>query len=416
MLFKAKEKIRNLIICLFMAKRNYIEKEARTDFIPEEYKKKHIANSSIITMYKKEGCTLFFRECRKHISLKQYVFMCIEDYFDNICEYENKDLLKENIIAEISRKENYRKLVNITNVFNKHLLEILSGNYCDYASVGLECFSEVENNKVFIDFIKYISCVIISHDTNGYLRRGMYENFSANKQLATYKLSHLFGISDMIPKVWVCSFKEDGRTRVGTMMDKADGTSPAEIYPNERENYDKKTFLKDITNLEYFDAVCYQLDHRLDNYYVTRDENKKIKNVLAFDNDAVRTFFISGSVPKVNYAETTSVLADDGTIKRPYMDKDFADKILSVKVSDVKKCVGNHLSFLQMRGLVKRIKKLQNAVKKTVIQREDFLVSDWESVSPENELLSKWGKTYFSLYVNDTLFFDRQKLFKEMKK
>ena len=415
MLFRIKEKIRNLIICLFMAKKNDVRKDARVDFTPEKYTKKHIANSSIITMYQNAEQTLFFRECRRHKRMKPYLYECIEDYFQNICKCENKDQLKASVFRDISKKENYKKAINIASVFNKHLIDILAGTYCDYAATGFECFAEQENNEEFLAFIKYFSCAIISQKTNAYLRNGRYENFTANKQLATYRLACLLGLEDIVPAVWTICFFDGNRERVGTMMDKAEGVPPSAVLPKNRENYAKETFLRDITNLEYLDALCYQLDHRLDNYYVTQNENGVFEHTVAFDNDALRTFFVSPYLPKRTYADATCVLANDGTVLRPYMDKAFADKLLNLSKKDIKNAVGEYLSLPQRYCLNQRIKKLQSAVKKTVRQRADFLVLNWETVCAQNASDQKWGKTYFNLYLNDTLMLDREKQFEEMK-
>jgi hypothetical protein len=416
MLFKIKEKIRNLIIYLFMAPKNKPEKLASTDFSPENYQKKYIANSTVITMYHNDERTLFFRECRRHQKLYSYLCENIKEYFDKVCQAKNKEWLKKAVLQDLSKKENYKKAIHITSIFNYQLMEILSGTYCDYSATGFECFKNHDNNDDFIAFIQYFSCVLISHQTNAYLKAGQYQNFNANKQLATYKLSALFGIQDIIPAVWFASFCDDGRNYVGTLMDKASGMPPSDILPKDRLNYNKKTFLKDITNLEYFDAICYQLDHRLDNYYVTQDENGVIDRVVAFDNDAARTFFVSPNVPPKTYADASSVISGDGTVRRPYMDKDFKEKLMDITKNDLKNCVGEYLSGAQLYCLNKRIETLKKAVEKTLKSAPDFLVSDWGSVNVDLMADSKWGKTYFNLYLNDTLMLDRKEEFAKIKK
>lgn len=415
MLFRIKEVIRNLIIYLFMAKRSDIRKNACVDFDPEEYEKENIANSSIITVYKNGERKLFFRECRLHKKLKPYLLEHIEEYFDKVCEAESREWLKEAVLRDLSKRKNYKKAIRITSIFNDRLLEILSGSYCDYSATGFECFSEHKNNQDFIDFIQYFSCVLISQTLNAYLRAGQYENFHANKQLATYHLAKLLKIEHIIPRVWVSCFNDGEKERVGTMMEKAQGQPPSDILPQDRKNFVKNTFLRDITNLEYFDALCYQLDHRLDNYYVTSDETGKIDHVVAFDNDAARTFFVATSFPKRTYADAACILLSDKTVARPYIDRAFAENLLSVSKAELKDCVGEYLSFFQLCCLNKRIEKLQRAIKKTILHREDFLVSDWESVDTQNLADKRWGKTYFDLYLNDTLMLERKKQFEEMK-
>ena len=415
MLFLFKEKIRNLIIFLFMANRKDLAKSARVGFAPEKYTKKHIANSSIITMYQNSNHTLFFRECRSHQKLRRYLVEHIEEYFDIICKAENREWLKESVKGDLSKKENYKKALRITSIFNYHLLEILSGEYCDYSATGFDSFAKHKNNDDFIAFIQYFSCVLISHQVNSYVSVGQYENFNANKQLATYQFARVLGIDHMIPPVWVCCFTDGEKKRVGTMMDKAEGMPPSDILPVDRKNFEKSTFLKDITTLEYFDALCYQLDHRLDNYYVTRNEVGKIDHVVAFDNDAARTFFVTPSLPPKTYADANCVLAKDKTVARPYMDKAFAEKLFNLSEKDVKVAVGEYLSCFQLFCLNQRINTLKQAIRNTVKQREDFLVSDWDTVDMQNATGEQWGKTYLELYFNDTLMLDRKKQFEEMK-
>ena len=416
MLFRIKEAMRNLIIWVFMAKKNDIQKGVQSNFSPEDYQTKHIANSSIIIMFQNQEHTLFFRECRRHQRMKAYLYECINDYFDTVCTHKDKAHLKAAVLRDLAKKENYKKTIHITDIFNRHLMKILGGVYCNYAATGFPCFAEFQDNEEFLSFIKYLSCAVISHRTNAYLKDSCFENFSANKQLATYGLSRLLGIEHMIPAVWLCRFSDCGKERVGTMMDKAEGIPPSDVLPAQRTNYIAKTFLKDLTNLEYFDALCYQLDHRLDNYYVTQNEHGAFEHVIAFDNDAVRTFFVSTHLPKKTYAEATGVLIGNRTINRPYMDKEFADNLLKLSRKNVKAAVGDCLSFFQLYCLNKRVRRLQKAVRKTAKQNKDFLVSDWETVHPQVMEDPKWGKTYFSLYLHDTLMLDREKEFEELKK
>lgn len=398
-----------------MSPKNNPEKEATTDFSPESYDRKYIANSTVITMYQKGEQALFFRECRRHQKLYPYLCEHIEEYFDNICKSPNKKWLKTAVLQDLSKKENYKKAIRITSIFNYQLMEILSGTYEDYSATGFECFKNHDNNDDFISFIQYFSCVLISHMTNAYLKVGKHQNFNANKQLATYKLAGLFGIEDMIPAVWFSKFEEDGKVKVGTLMEKAQGTPPSDILPKDRLNYSKETFLKDITNLDYFDALCYQLDHRLDNYYVTQNENGVIDHVVAFDNDAARTFFVNFNMPSKTYADASCVLNRDGTVNRPYIDKQFADKIIGLTRKSVKESVGKYLSLAQLCCLNQRIKKLKKAINKTAKQRTDFIVTNWENVSAETMASSQWGKTYFNLYLNDTLMLDRKEEFAKIR-
>lgn len=412
MFFELKQFIRNLIIYLFMSPKNNI-----ADLAIDEYEcndnVKYIINSSIVTQCMINGDVKYFRECRIHKRFKEYFTEAIDDYFQNICKYEKKEF--ERIVrADVSCRANYRKLCRITSIFNKHLIEILSGEYCDYASAGLPSLNNSDYQKEFIDFITYISCIIISYKANAYIPAGTCENGSANKQLSTYKLAELLGVSDLITPVHVCKSNISGKTRIGTLMDVANGQTPAYITPDKRQNYKKETFLKDLTNLEYLDGICYQLDHRLDNYNVI-ENNGIIVGVEAFDNDANRTFFPTSKFPSSTYAGASCILTNQGRVNRPYIDANLAEKILSIDSTCLYDAVGIYLSSHQFRALFKRIIKLQNAIRETSKERNDFLVYNWSNVNTDCELDEKYGTTYFNLYVNDTLMLQRKAEFEKTK-
>ena len=416
MLFHLKETIRNGIICLFMASKNDLTEIADSDFSPAQYTKKHIANTTIITVFEKEADVRYFRECRRHSALKQYVLTAIDDYFDTVSAFPQAAQLKKAVLEDLQAPKNYKQLIRIGGVFNRHLMQILCGVYADYASVGLPCFSKFDAQEEFISFIKYISGIVISQKTNAYLRNGAHENYSANKQLATYRLAGILGVEKLITPVQVCSFTDGDTQKVGTMMEKAPGYPPSELEPAARTNLDTASFFRDITNLEYLDALCYQLDHRLDNYYVVEDDTGRIAHVVAFDNDAARTFFVSGKLPKGTYAGCSGVLTKEGGVARPYMDEAFANALLSCRKADVFAHVGTLMSGWQRNCLWKRIKALQKAVKKTAANDSGFLVKDWKNVDLQKMQDARYGCTYYSLYLTDTLMLDRKILFEEMKK
>ena len=415
MLFHMKEAIRNAIICLLMASKNNLMKIADSSFSPEGYAQKYITNTTIITVFEKEEDVKFFRECRRHSSLKHYVFSAIDDYFDRVSLFPNAKELKAAVLTDIQLSSNYKRLIHIGSVFNRHLMEILCGIYKDYAVVGMPSFGNFYAQEEFITFIKYISGMVISQKTNNYLPKGMYENYSANKQLATYKFACMLGVGTLIIPVQVCCFFDDNTEKLGTLMEKAPGYPPSDIAPQERTNLEHSSFLKDLSCLEYLDALCYQLDHRLDNYYVVENEKGKIAHVVAFDNDAARTFFVSSKLPKATYAGCGGIMRKDGTILRPYMDREFAEALNNCTKKQIKKELCQWMSPLQLECLWHRIRQLQKAVAKTAARNPDFLVADWSVVNTQKAKDPSFGCTYYSLYLTDTLMLERKKLFEEMK-
>ena len=375
-----------------------------------------IINSSVIVKYENEYNVKYFRECRKHLRLRRQILEAIEDYFNNICKHPQRQNLKLLILRDLAQNSNYKKIIHMSGIFDYCLMDILSGLYCGYNEVGLPCFNNIEAKEEFIPFIQYINCIISSQRINRYLKVGQYENNSANKQLATYELSKCLGLLGLIPNISVCKLINGDDVRIGTLMDNSGGEPPSAISLASRKKWDKGSLIKDITNLEYFDAICYQLDHRLDNYHVIKDENDKIKKVVAFDNDAARTFFVSPGLPKTTYAGANSVIRKDGSINRPYIDADFARRLLVVDKKAVFFALKNYLSKFQLKALWKRICILKKGIIISSKNNEDFLVKKWDNVDLDKMSDKQYGVTYFSLYLNDTVMLDREKAFNEIKR
>ena len=415
MLFRLRELIRNLLIRFFMGKKNNLEKIADRSFSPDGYTHSYIVNSTIIIKYQKAQDVRFFRECRRHRTLRESIIQGVDIYFSQISDCSQSLQLKDAVLADLQNKRNYRNITRISTIFEKDLMDILSGAYRNYEAAGVPCFSSLDQQEEFIAFIKYICGVINGHKINAYLPTGTYENYSANKLLATYRFASVLGVGSLIVPIKVVAFWDNGHEHLGTMTKNAPGYPPSDITPQQRRNMDIASFLKDITNLEYLDALCYQLDHRLDNYYVVEDEEGKIARVVTFDNDAARTFFISSSLPKATYAGCSCVLTKNGTVARPYMDQNFAQALRSCTKQLLKKELGQWLSGFQLHCLWKRIRQLQKAVEKTAAQNPEFLVTDWNTINAQKAEDPSFGCTYYSLYLTDTLMLDRKKLFEEMK-
>lgn len=368
-----------------------------------------IINSSIIIHFEKDGKEYYFRECLEHQRFREHLFSAIDDYCDNITKYKNPQKLRSIIRKDLLEKKNYKKYIRIHQIFDKHLLFILTGEYDNYESVGLPSFPELGEHKEFIRFIQYSCCIIAVYESNRYLKIGNLENSNANKQLATYKLAQLFGLDNIIPNVQLGELFIGGKKRIGTLMDKADGGNVAYIRPEDRPSINKVTFLKDLTNLEFFDAICYQLDHRLDNYNIVCDNNGEAKTVVAFDNDANRTFFPLPSVPKQTYAGASSVLKD-GFVNRPYIDGMLAHRIDIITKKEFEKEISPYLTIFQLKALWERIVQLKKAIKKTKNKNSSFVVDSdkWGDIDEFKELDKQYGKTYYYLYRFDTMLIDRE--------
>ena len=139
---------------------------------------------------------------------------------------------------------------------------------------------------------------------------------------------------------------------------------------------------------------------------------------MAFDNDASRTFFPFPSMPRSTYAGASSVVRK-GLVNRPYIDDDFAQHIQQLTEEELVKELSTYLTKFQIKALWYRVKALKNAILKTKIVNKGFLVcgSQWRNIDESKELdKARYGKTYYNIYLNDTVMLDRASDFKDRKK
>ncbi len=415
-LFKIRVYFKKLINYIFSANRKDVRERIKFRDIVIDDNINYIVNSSVIIRFINKGKEYYFRECYLHQPLKLYLRDAIKDYCRFISKTVNPDRLLNAIENDLKVNENYKKYTNIPEVFDNKLFFILSGEFEDYSLVGLPSFSQVEDHEEFLSFLKYSGAVISTYMANSYVKNGCLENGNSNKQVSTYILSKILGVNNIIPKVEIVEICMKGKMRIGTLMEKAAGTDVAYIQPKDRPSVVKNTFLRDLTNLEYLDALCYQLDHRLDNYNVVCDIDGKAVSVVAFDNDASRTFFPIPFMPRKTYAGASSILKD-GIVNRPYMDYDFAQAIERIKKDKLEKELSHYLTFFQLNALWWRIKLLKKAISKTCECNPCFLVKKdkWAGIDENRELDLKYGKTYYYLYKFDSTLVDREIEFKKRK-
>lgn len=417
-IFKVRLYLKRLINNLLSAKNTEVKKLIHHSDDTMFNNVNYVINSSVIIHFSKDGKDYYFRECLCHLPLREHLINAIDDYCSNITQIDNSDELRISIQNDLADKTNYKRYVNnIPQIYDTNLIEILSGEYDNYAYVGLPSFTSIASHEEFLRFLQYSCCILSIYSSNSNVKYGWLENSNANKQISTYLLARLLGIEELIPKVELCELNISGKKRIGTLMDKAEGKTPAYVLPEKRKMIKKESFLRDLSNLEYLDALCYQLDHRLDNYNVVYDERGFAETVVAFDNDASRTFFPFPSMPRSTYAGASSVVRN-GLVNRPYIDDDFAQHIQQLTEEELKKELSSYLTKFQIKALWRRIKILKDAIQKTKTVNKDFLVcgSQWKNIDESMELDEiRYGKTYYNIYLNDTVMLDRASDFKNRK-
>ena len=416
-LFRIRVYFKRIINRMFAAKRSDIRQLVQVRENKRIDNVEFIVNSSVICHFIMNGKEYFFRKCNTHQPLNNYLNDTIHFYCEYISKTEEPDKLLKAIEEDLAVNDNYKRYKKIPEVFDRKLMYILSGVFSDYYMVGLPTFPKVEDHQEFLCFLKYSGAVLSTYWSNSYVKDGVLENGNANKQMASYILARLLGVDNLIPKVEIAEIYINGEMCIGTLMEKAEGENCAYTQPIHRKLIEKGTFLKDLTNLEYLDALCYQLDHRLDNYNVIYNQERVATSVVAFDNDAYRTFYPFPVVPIQTYAGVNTVVKG-GFVNRPYIDKVFSQRVCNITREEIDESLSSYLTKVQCWALWKRIVQLKEAILKTKMKNPQFEIDTerWQMVDETLELDPKFGKTYYGLYLYDTTMIDREEEFKNLRK
>ena len=387
--------------CLLRPKSNFPIKEMIS------VTKQNVVNlenySSNILMINYESSQFFFRECRKRYKTKQHIFLLINDFFERHSDFEK---LKVLIQSELFNNRKFKKFLcmGLKNDVNSNISQyIKSGNP---SILGLNIELEDNQKRVFKEFVFFMCNEIAAYKLNSGVKIGLFQTYNASRSICTKLIADLLNLSYLVPKTIFVELKFEEKKCLGSLMERAPGQSVVKIPPDDRKRIVSAQLYHCLCNLNFLDSICYEKDHRPNNYLVELDDNGVATGVCAFDNDAPLTFFPSSNPSFSSYMGCSGIIARDGTINRPYMDISLATRISNISFKDVKKTCSNYLNSFQIRAIFKRISKLKKSIELTQKNRPSFLVedADWNIEMLSEDLSGKYGKTYLSSFLNDCFY------------
>ena len=103
------------------------------------------------------------------------------------------------------------------------------------------------------------------------------------------------------------------------------------------------------------------------------------KHLVGYDNDlsfgiydSCNSFPLWGSSPLVNL---------EGQINRPHMDKNLADKILSLTDKQIEANLFDILEPKYIESTKNRVKQIKKAIQKSTKSKQTFLLDNWEEAT-----------------------------------
>lgn len=369
----------------------------------------HISSSNNIIVFNENKKNLFFKECRQHIKFEDYMQQSVTDYFKYICGFKKKDLIKAIIETDIKNIKNKKRLSRLDKYCYSHYdcTSIYTG--WNTNNIGLPTLSRLYNEggsidvilfmtKFFPDFLKYIRNEVSNYNFSKYLRYGELQTFRCSHSISTKKMADLLGLSDMIPRTEYVKLIIDGKDeRIGMIVEESPGICPLLLDDDEKKKITPE-FQHQLLNLHIFDTICFQRDHKQENYFVIRNEKGLISGLSAFDNDSPQTFL---PIPIIKYETSmrcSPIVDNTNEYNRPYIDKTFAENIISVNFNDIKELLYHDISSFQIYMLCKRIKKMQDVIRRLEDKRK-IDKAKWTQDTMQEELGGKYGNTYLKHYM-----------------
>lgn len=351
------------------------------------------ATSNNVLKVAHEGKTLFFRQCRRHTEIHEYVQTLIGEYYDP------RGLQKDREIVErsLADRKNFSKFVNmgVTNDFSSNVYRFCMGGSSE--RIGI-IHDDAELNDRLRDFAQFVWGELYAYKLNSGIKTGAYQTYNAVRQIATKRIADLFDLSEFVPKTeFAVLHISDGRTLFGTVMEAAAGTVLEHASAQKRRSVVTPRLQRALNNLNFLDALCYEKDHRPGNYAVTLREGQA-ESVCAFDNDAPMTFGF-GSASFQTYMNCSPYILHH-SLNRPYVDKRIINALSTIGFDEIQQATKDLLNSVQRMALKRRFHALQKAILATE-PHQVLSDEEWNGATVREELSGAYGKTYLGLFTED---------------
>ncbi|MDR2074570.1 MAG: hypothetical protein LBP36_04375 [Oscillospiraceae bacterium] len=342
----------------------------------------------------------FFKECKKKLSMYDTVKRTVAEYFKG--EYENE---QQSILNSMSDEENLKKFFYMKIYGDGQAAKWLnSSDKSDTSILGLtEPLNDKFKTEVLTNFLHYAFAEFFQYRFNETVKIGEIQSNQALNNLATIRIAELLNLSDLVVKTeYVKITYPEIPDKFGILMDCAKGI-PFEKFKSLKNKSVSPLFQLKASNLMILDAICAQRDREVGNYFtvISEDTNSAV-SINAFDNDMAFHNIMLGKFVnlKEKYYVLPPIISADDKMTLPHMDKELAEKILSLNDKTIYLCLQNLLPDISIDAVINRLHQIQNAIRKTIKYNENFLIEpmQWNEKTMEEELTQS-NETYFKNFM-----------------
>jgi hypothetical protein len=186
-------------------------------------------------------------------------------------------------------------------------------------------------------------------------------NYGA-RNIALYRLDRLFGAGLIARAEFAVSTDENGKTTMGTVMEKAKGTQGGKLAMRHSTDkgqggvgLDDPKLQSGLNKLQILDAIAGQLDRHMNNLFIDTDNEGNVTSITGIDNDMA----FGGSMRDTS-GRGLGAQAYKGLPE--YIDQEMGEKILQVKDSDIRDALAGLLTQSEIDATVARFQEVFQAV------------------------------------------------------
>ena len=198
------------------------------------------------------------------------------------------------------------------------------------------------------------------------------------RNIASWNLAQRLGFPTLIAKAESTVVQSpNGSYSLGIMMDYAKGdeayvTLEKLVIANEAEKlFALGSFRKKLTQLQWIDALSWEVDRHAHNFFIHRDGNDEV-SILGTDNDNCfgsefnpqKLYTNFPSIPGIHKSKRLEEIGYASSIALPHViDVKMATQILSLKNIDVSKISGSLLTSQEQMAFIHRIGIIQTHIR-----------------------------------------------------
>lgn len=334
-----------------------------------------------------------------------------EEYIFGITNEERVAIAMERARAEFPiTDEQYEKIKNIIIKLVNH-----QHDFSNNDNISLRIFEKMpdfQQNRTVFDFCEKMTSIIVNmavHRNHIEVNKGLLntsgkkgERFKlSERNVATFRVAKILGLEKIIAKSETVEVFEPGKNkgRIGNLMQKAEGRIGVDARDSIRDELiagghksgmgtgaevikSKITgnFQRELTNLQILDYLTGQVDRHAGNFTIQEKQNgdvTELTGVTGIDND-----FAFGNV-KLKDDNTfgshgVSPVNASGELIIPHMDKNLADKIMSLDKDKLKFILIDLIEKENIDAACKRLEILQKAIHHAQKEKSEIFLKDNE--------------------------------------